>query len=482
MADDEKKKTSLESATALAESITKFLAATKSAESESTSEAPPTEAADAAAWVRKKYDSMIKWMLGVFASIGLLIFGSVPFLGVAGNILQCWSYVGLAVAGVGLTVIIYSATAGYEPQDASLGELLNTFRNINCGCTAASDACGQAKCDCQGLPKLKGLKKFLARTDARYKASAALKRTLQCSTEASAHLGPKVNTIGELIRVIGTLETELLRCELGDAGLNIAADIASDATTNTARSTTRLRTTRLRQPRPTTPRPTTRLRLRRTPAGELIENQSKVFRDSAEAYIHDRNEQLIAEAKAISDIRSVTPPLPDYVLRALGTQVKDRAALLERGNATAVAGGKAAGERATLKFALDRYLDHRALVLQESAVAQLRGNFRRSRLLLVVGALITTAGGVLYAGSITQSAAAAEAPATGTSYPVVQLNVPRGSGSWDKLGNCRWSETPPLESVSAYKVSDTKFILTGQDCAGAVVELKAGEFLVQSSR
>jgi hypothetical protein len=50
MGDDEKK-TSLESATALAESITKFLAATKSAENESTSEAPPTEAADAASWV-----------------------------------------------------------------------------------------------------------------------------------------------------------------------------------------------------------------------------------------------------------------------------------------------------------------------------------------------------------------------------------------------------------------------------------------------
>ncbi|OZF42246.1 hypothetical protein CH293_26290 [Rhodococcus sp. 14-2470-1b] len=253
-----------------------------------------------------------------------------------------------------------------------------------------------------------------------------------------------MKTVGGLIRVIGTLETELMRCEIGDAGLGIVDRAETDP-------------------------PVT--------AAELVKDQSKVFRDSAEAYIRERNEQLIAEVKAISDVRSATPALPGDVLGALNTQMEKRAALLVPDDALALAdGGEAAGRRAALSFALDRYLDHRALVLQESAVAQLRGNFRRSRTLLVVGALITTAGGVLYAGSLTQAAGAADAPATGTSYPVVQLTVPRGTDSWDKLGDCRFLETTPLESVSAFELSDTKFVLDGPGCAGEAVELKVGEF------
>lgn len=487
MGDDEKK-TSLESATALAESITKFLAATKSAENESTSEAPPTEAADAASWVRKKYDSMIKWMLGVFASIGLLIFGSVPFLGVAGNILQPLSYAALTVAGVGLTVIIYAATAGYEPQDASLGELQNTFEKLEIG---HSSTLRKWLMSTKGSGHISTFRKWLAsRKGSRNKASAVLKKTLERSTEASAHLGPNVKTVGGLIRVIGTLETELLRCEVGDAGLDIvdrgAADTARPTPRPRPRPRLRLRLRPRLRPTPQpnrrpNPRPNPRLsptlRPRPTPAAELVERRSKVFRESAEAYIRGRNEQLIAEVKAIIDVRSATPALPGDVLGALNTQMEKRAALLTPDDAMALAaGGEAAGRRAALSFALDRYLDHRALVLQESAVAQLRGNFRRSRKLLIVGALITTAGGVLYAGSVTQNAAAADAPATGTSYPVVQLTVPRGTDSWDKLGDCRFLETTPVESVSAYKLSDTKFVLDGPDCAGSAVELKVGEF------
>lgn len=156
------------------------------------SAASPQGAADSTtdeiAQVRKKYDGMLRWMVGVFSAVGLLIFGTLPFTDLQGIDWEP-AAIGLSVAGTGLAVVIWATTKGLEPQDASLGELSMSFEALN------------------RWTQFRWLQP-------RKKAIARLESILNTG-EREAHLGPGIRTVPELIGRLADLESMVLGGEVG---------------------------------------------------------------------------------------------------------------------------------------------------------------------------------------------------------------------------------------------------------------------------
>src|SRR4051794_27859985 len=76
----------------------------------------------------ERYRQTIRWMLGAFGAVALVVFGSVPFtdLGNATSDQQRWIVAGLAAVAVGVAFAIYAVSMVAEPEDSSLGELEQT--------------------------------------------------------------------------------------------------------------------------------------------------------------------------------------------------------------------------------------------------------------------------------------------------------------------------------------------------------------------
>ena len=184
-------KAAAEAASALKEALTKLGGAWPGADA---AEPVPDEAASAARRARKTHDGLIRWMLGIFAAVGLLIFGSVPFVDLENVDFWPWAGWGLVIAGIGLAVVIWAATTGLETGDASLGELKRTLeRNAE-----------------------KPGWRFVWLSN-RARANHELSQTL-VSPEREAHLGPGIYDVGQLIKRIGVLERQVLQSEVGWGG------------------------------------------------------------------------------------------------------------------------------------------------------------------------------------------------------------------------------------------------------------------------
>lgn len=154
------------------------------------SETVPDEAETLAARARKKYDSTVRWAVGAFTALGALIFGSLPFVELAG--VDPWRVtIGLILAAIGLGLVIVATTQALEPEDASLGELALTLaRSSN---------------------KRWWQRGFLG---ARRRAADDLRSVLE-GNEAAAHLGPGLNTVTALIERLKILEGQVLRSTIG---------------------------------------------------------------------------------------------------------------------------------------------------------------------------------------------------------------------------------------------------------------------------
>lgn len=148
---------------------------------------PLKEAESMASRARKKYDSTLRWVLGVFSAVGLLIFGSVPFADLEDVEFWPWAGTGLIVAGLGLVLVIMATIAGLELQDASLGELGRTLS------LSGSDR-----------PYW-----WFPRRRAAYDLSQIL------AADSSAHLGPGVDDVGSLIDRLGSLDRRWLQFQVG---------------------------------------------------------------------------------------------------------------------------------------------------------------------------------------------------------------------------------------------------------------------------
>ena len=167
-----------------------------------------TPATQKAAEARQSYQKTARWMLAAFATVGVLIFGSLPFAAMADVDLtwprSLWLIGGLAVAVAGIVTAVIAVSLVSEPEDVSLGELDNDLRSLQ-------------KTDEKGFlwinnkPVLK-VNKLATLWNPKLAARVALVKILH-GEDSSAHLGPNLGTsdrpasVTDLIRKLGALES-----------------------------------------------------------------------------------------------------------------------------------------------------------------------------------------------------------------------------------------------------------------------------------
>lgn len=380
----------------------------------------PDEASTAAHWAREKYDGILRWILGVFAVIGILIFGSLAFVDLKNVDFFPRAAAGLTLAGLGLAVVVWATTHGLEPQDASLGELKLTLEK----------------------PKVKKRLKWLW-FYAKRRAADELKETLG-SPEREAHLGPGIQSVSELIVKIGELENQVLSAQVGWK----AAETAPARTEEGA---------------------------------EAQQVASVTAANTVDSCVRDVLDDSLKVQTALRTLRADETDVAlkegySSQIRAQIERYKDFAALLSSTERV-----KNEGIVAAKSKLLDEYLSHRQLLLAESGVSQLRGTFRFVRGWMLLGALLTLVGGLLYAFAISNPRVEQGV------YSGVVVSINKDTEAWKALKNCRTGDGP-ISGLTALLLSSDDSdglqngpfkIVTTQavdqpNCAGTVVEVEEG--------
>lgn len=306
----------------------------------------PPEAGDMAERARRKYDGTLRWILGVFSTIGVLIFGSVPFVELR-NVDPVPVYVGLLTAAVGLGVIIRATAKGLELQDASLGELAKSFE------TAPRKKVGQKHKF--GWPLIPG---------PRRRANIRLKSIMQDSKEATAHLGPGIKSVEQLIIRLGQIES---------VSMNAYVDWDGGTT---------------KEP-PARP----------DDVPKIVDLADSVAAQTALA--DGVKKELETLAAALAELKKQIPEG-----KAPSDELAERISRAEKryGETLAMLPNPSRLAKAATSNAWDElrefYNGHRKLVLQESLVAQIRGTFAVVLIWLMVGAALVAIGGLKYAYAV----------------------------------------------------------------------------------
>lgn len=375
----DKSKTSqngISASTELRDTLTKLLAAWPGSEGTETKKEAP-EAGDAMAMVdlaRRRYDGTIRWVLGVFSAVGLLIFGSLPFTDLANVNWLPWAGVGLGLAAAGLAVVIWAATTGLELHDASLAELDQTFADVS----------GRKR-------NWWGPKK---------RANYDLRRSI-LGPEMLAHLGPGVGNVGGLIQRIGQLDEMVMQTEVGwDGGGSL-------------------------------PEPN-QLNRSSIAMGEIHTQLSKEVATALDQLIKLRG-QLNHNAAAPESASRKKPAQSDQNdarLRMLVDEQTRRLCSLA-GLMPNQSELEQLGRAAALKKTRELYLERREWVLSESLVSQIRATFHVVRGWLMVGAALTALGGIMYAYALANPL---DQPPVGS---LVAVTVDPGTDAWTALKGCQ---------------------------------------------
>ena len=309
---------------------------------------------------RQSYQKTARWMLAAFAAVGVLIFGSLPFAAIADVELtwptSLWLVGGLVLAVAGIVSAVVAVSLVAEPEDVSLGELDCDLRTIQ-------------KTDDKGFVWVKGRPvltkgRLAALWNPRLASRIELVNIVH-GPDSSAHLGPNLEandrpaSVTNLIKKLGNLESE-------------HANLAPVVAKHTA---------------------------------------------AVESY-----EKRVADlGKLLTELRARQTEQPDNGLdNEIGT-----ASAMYRAAATKLDSAQAAFTTEKQKLAetddqLKLYHDHRALVLAESGIMQLRGTFRLARRILSIAAVLTLFGGTSYALALpgsTPPAPKAEPPAATSTTP-----------------------------------------------------------------
>lgn len=348
-----------------ADAMRKFVATAAGAgeqEEQPAAGAVPTNAAatQLARDARASYQKTARWMLAAFAAVGVLIFGSLPFAAITDVELTLpaglWLVGGLVVAVAGIVAAVIAVSMVSEPEDVSLGELDCDLRGIQ-------------KVDDKGFVWVKGkpvltVGRLRALWNPKLASRIELVNILH-GPESSAHLGPNLEggerpaSVANLIKKLGELESE-------HAGL--APTVAKQTV-------------------------------------------------SVESY-----EKRVSDlATLLGELRKRRSETPDAGLeKEIGTASAMYAATSSKLDSARAALTTDKQELAKIDDQMKLYHDHRALVLAESGVQQLRGTFRLARRILAVAAVLTLFGGTAYALSLPGSEAEpapAAAPAEETPTP-----------------------------------------------------------------
>ncbi len=285
---------------------------------------------------RQSYQKTARWMLAAFATVGVVIFGSLPFAAIADVELtwpnSLWLVGGLVLAVAGIVGAVIAVSLVSEPEDASLGELDCDLRAVQ-----RVDRNGFVFKD--GKPVI-AVPKLRAMWNPRLQCRIELTNILH-GEESAAHLGPNLvksghATVTDLIRMLKVLESEhsVLAPEVAEKSVTV----------DTHEKRTADLTTLLEE-------------LRKRHAEQPTDALAEQIADASEKY---------ATAATKLDAERVR----------LTTKKADLAEVDTR---------------------LAMYHDHRDLVLAESGVMQLRGRFRLARRILAIAAVLTLFGGTGYA-------------------------------------------------------------------------------------
>lgn len=306
------------------------------------------EAETGAARARRKYDKTLRWVLAVFSAVGLLVFGSVPFTDLD-HVDPLLLLVSLGAVGLGLAVIILATATGLEMQDASLGELAQTFAR-----------------------RSEWRRRYVLTPWRRPQvvANRDLKAIIESPdvAEAQAHLGPGVGTVGQLVQRIGEIERAAMTAYIGWDGDWLPRQDGQKAVD-----------------------PTT---LQTAVGGSVA---AKLARANL---AHQELERL---TKALATLREQLPTEKDVAPDARLVQEIERLSALLVSAASAVPPLDYltdAARSTALDELRDHYRAHRTMVLQESLVAQIRAKFRTALCWLLLGAVLTGGGGITYAYAV----------------------------------------------------------------------------------
>ena len=391
MADTETKDAAPTTPAAMVEKIAGILQKWPGADSESPKKDPeaevPPEAHDMATRARKKYDGTLRWVLGAFSAIGMLIFGSLPFTELR-NVEPVLVFAGLLSAAIGLAIIIWAAARGLELQDASLGELAYTFA---------------FKTDRNGIewPWVRS---------PRRKANAQLKKILQGSSESSAHLGPGVTSVEALIGRLGDVEAKAMEAYVkwdGKAPSKTEQDPDLNELTDSVAAKTALPAAAKTKQDPDLNELTDSVAAKTAlPAAaktkqvpDLNELTDSVAAKTALAAAA-KNELETAQT-VLAELREQTPESDqDKSKHKNALQETEQRYLKVLELLPDPEYLKEAATSAAWDQIRDLYRAHRALVLDESLVAQMRGTFSVVLRWLFLGAALVAVGGITYAYAV----------------------------------------------------------------------------------
>jgi cell wall-associated NlpC family hydrolase len=301
---------------------------------------------------RQSYQKTARWMLAAFATVGVLIFGSLPFAAVADVKItwpgSLWLVGGLVLAVAGIVGAVIAVSLVSEPEDASLGEL-------DCDLRAVQKVDKKGFVFKDGKPVI-AVPKWRALWNPRLACRIELTNILH-GEDSAAHLGPNLvkeghATVADLIKMLGRLEAEHAALAPVVADKSVTVAVFEKRTADLTALVAELRTQR-----------------GDTPNAELDER--------------------IAETSATY---ATAATKLDAARQTLATKMADLAEVDNR---------------------LALFHDHRELVLAEAGVMQLRGRFRLARRILAVAAVLTLFGGTGYALALpgaTETKAEASAP------------------------------------------------------------------------
>lgn len=408
-----------------------------------------SEATDEAKRARGKYDSLIKWALGIFAGIAAIIFGSVPFANLTH--VNPWPLAaGLTLAAIGLSLVVWGATRSWEPVDASLGELAASI---------------------DGAPDDTN-----AVLHPRTAANSRMKKIV--AGEPHTHLGPGVESIAELIKKIGDLEADLLAAggttaQVSGVGFGTVHNPGSQAAISSAQLESVLAA-----------------RESEIGSAEVLAQIAAVLNHAPSGRSRfewsEVESKLSARLAVTKDILDQLGPQGDDSREPLSAEMK---AALEHElgvvgdlivalpNAAEIV---SVGRTRALQDSLDLYLGRRRLLLSEATVAQSRAIFLVARRWIGLGAVLTLLGGVFYTFAIANPDDALNA------NTVVTVRVDSAAAGWTTLGKCL-ALTDDVESVSDLNGVLTKtdnrdgrqdgpftVLITEGDCAQELIEVDEG--------
>lgn len=392
------------------------------------------EAETMAQRARRKYDRTLRWVLGIFSAIGLLVFGSLPFTDL-GDVDPTLLSISLGAVGLGLAIVIVATATGVELQDASLGELARTFEHRSTWRWWSYVL----------TPWRRPL----------VVANSELKAILENEdpAEAQAHLGPGARTVEDLIARLGEVERVAMQAYIGWDGNWIVDPGAA------------------------------------TPVdgdGLLAAVGDSVAAKLARAELAHLELERLAKVRAALQEQLPAPPEPPATPEPPAPGLLAAIAATESSYAAVAAAlpepdylDQAATSKA-LDELRDHYRAHRKLVLQESLVAQIRGKFRIALCWLLLGAVLTGAGGIGYAYTV------ANPTTDGSVDNPVTVTLDKDTDAFQEFTDAEcWAGEPggPVAPALLVRSTDTDGLQDGDftfmplsgTCAGKTFDVDEGD-------